>query len=113
MKLPVVSRAAFGPLAGLFLLAGMSQMAVAADLAPYYYPEEPVAEMVPGCIGAPPGRPMENVYRPPQTAYIVASKCTQSADWDFEPGSRTDEIYVYYDGGSTHKTDIRTLLVPR
>lgn len=113
MKLPVVSSVAFGPMAGLVLLAGLSQMAAAADLAPYYYPEEPVAEMVPGCIGAPPGRPMENVWRQPQTAYIVASKCIQPAGFDYAPGTRTDEIYVYYDGESTHKTDIRTLLVPR
>lgn len=113
MKLPVMFRAASGPLAGLALLVTGSQFAVAADLAPYYYPEEPVAELAPGCVGSAPGRPVENVWRQPQTAYIVASKCTQPAGYDYAPGTRTDEIYVYYDGESTHKTDIRKLLVPR
>jgi hypothetical protein len=82
-------------------------MALAADLGEYV-PVEPCAHFVNQ-------RGYDDVYQPPQTAYIVASSCDpMGIDMVtlFSLGKR-EKILVYYNGGSMHKTDIDLLVVPR
>lgn len=85
--------------------------AVAADLAVTY----PLPEVAaPECARYGYTRPYDDVYQPPQTAYILAQRC-QSFDIVglLTPGGPREKLLVYYNGGSMYKTDIDLLVVPR
>jgi hypothetical protein len=58
-------------------------------------------------------RLVDHVWRPGQTAYIVAKACGHQANWtDRIFSKRREDVLVYYNGGSWARTDIRVINVP-
>ncbi|HVY19386.1 MAG TPA: hypothetical protein VHA70_04805 [Bauldia sp.] len=58
-------------------------------------------------------RPVDRVWKPGQTAYIVAKTCGHSASWlDRLLHQRRENILVYYNGGSWSRPDVRVMNVP-
>lgn len=94
-------------LAAALAVAAPAPVALAADLG-VYVPVSPCEHFVNQ-------RGYDDVYQPPQVAYIVASSCDpMGLDMVtlFSLGQR-EKILVYYNGGSLHKTDIDMIVVPR
>ena len=65
------------------------------------------------------GRQPDHVWQPGQVAYIVAQSCggtaaTSLSDWlhRITMVPRRENVLVYYNGGSTNRTDIRSINVP-
>lgn len=86
--------------------------AAAADLAQSYpLPAPEIA--APECARYGYTRPYDDVYQPPQTAYILASRCQSFDVVGLLTGGQREKLLVYYNGGSMYKTDIDMLVVPR
>lgn len=65
-------------------------------------PVAPAACSAPGAF-----RQIDHVWQPPQVAYILAERC----DTRWRLLGRGTDLYVYYNGGSANRTDIRVLHV--
>lgn len=95
-----------------FAAVAVPSLAAAADLAQYpVLVPEPVA---PECSRYGATRGYDDVWQPPQSAYIVAANCGPSIDMvNLLTFNRREKILVYYNGGSMYKTDIDLLVVPK
>ena len=84
--------------------------ALAADMAEWPVDTAPVA-----CGSVASERQADDVYLPPQPAYIVAERCGPPVkNWLSLLGApRHEDILVYYNGGSMDRTDITLIRVPR
>jgi hypothetical protein len=85
--------------------------ALAADMPEYLVPPPVVTTAPPiaanECAPFAFRRPVDHVWQPAQVAYILAARC----DSRWRVFRRGTDLFVYYNGGSADRTDIRVLHV--
>jgi hypothetical protein len=108
------------PLRALVALAGLvtflAPAALAADM-PAGPPPSVIYAPAPddGLSCGPGGRAVDHVWKPGQTAYIVAETCAHHVHTSWLSGyaiRRRENLLVYYNGGSWSRPDVRAINVP-